>query len=278
MPKKLNLVGQTFNQLTVISEAIKDKHGKSQWNCQCSCGNKTKVAGSALKRGVIKSCGCIKGNENILQLKNQKFNRLYVLSDPLLKPKSDGNNKSYYLCQCDCGNQIEVQGTYLKTGKTKSCGCLGSEKLIELNKERATHNQTKSKTYKVWINMKVRCYNPASESYPRYGGRGITVCNEWINSFEQFYEDMGKCPRDKSIHRVDNDGHYCPENCVWATDEEQANCRSTNRNITYLGKTQTLSQWAREYDIAVGTLWKRLAAGKSIHEALNTPVKKRIAA
>lgn len=126
--------------------------------------------------------------------------------------------------------------------------------------------------YATWVGMLQRCTNPKNPRYYRYGGRGIKVCDEWWNSFENFYEDMGAKPGPNySIERKDNNGDYCKENCVWATKLEQANNMSTNNLITYQGKTQTIAQWARELKQSASLISNRLCHGWDVERALTTP-------
>lgn len=119
-------------------------------------------------------------------------------------------------------------------------------------------NSSSTRTYAAWRHMKYRCYNERDHSYPRYGGRGITVCGEWKDNYDQFCDDMGECPPDLTLERLDNDLGYFPANCVWATHTEQQNNRRSCRYITFNNKTQTLAQWAREVGIHEDTLRVRL--------------------
>lgn len=121
--------------------------------------------------------------------------------------------------------------------------------------------------------MKVRCQNPNFKKYNLYGGRGIRVCDEWQN-FEGFYEDMADGYKDGlTIDRIDSNGDYCKENCRWTTFYVQSNNRSCNHAIIHNNKTQNLTQWAREYNMAVSTLSNRLKRGWTVEDALTKPVK-----
>lgn len=140
-------------------------------------------------------------------------------------------NKRYkWNCICDCGNTTTVEQYLLTSGGSKSCGCYRKE-FSSLKAK--THGMSKTSTYRIWCSMKQRCIDKNCEAYARYGGRGITICNEWLESFENFLKDMGEKPKGRSLDRIDNDGHYCKENCRWATRKEQSRNYSRNINVLY---------------------------------------------
>jgi hypothetical protein len=159
----------------------------------------------------------------------------------------------------------------MKTGQTKSCGCLARENLIT---RETTHGMSRTKEYRTWSHMKERCQNDRCKNYKDYGGRGITVCDEWSNSFEQFYKDMGSRPKKKSIDRIDVNGNYEPDNCRWATMKTQQNNRTNNHMLTCFGKTQNLMRWSEEVNIKYKILHCRINKHKwSIERALTTKVR-----
>lgn len=193
----------------------------------------------------------------------KRFGRLVVLGEA-------GRLGSFlaFNCQCDCGSTTIVRGPSLRSNNTTSCGCLQKEIAGNLNK---THGMHQSTEYRIWSNMLSRCTNPNVECYERYGGRGITVSEDW-KSFERFYSDMGKRPEGKTLDRIDSNGPYSKENCRWATVAEQN--RNTNRTqlVTFRGETKCLKDWAEEQGIAYNTLRKRyIIHNWPFEKALLTP-------
>ena len=171
--------------------------------------------------------------------------------------------------RCDCGTVFSMQCRSEKG--TKSCGCYAKEvarKLLTGNKNRTTHDLSSSSTHKSWSGMKARCQNQNHIEYPRYGGRGITMCESW-HSFENFLKDMGLRPEGCSIDRIDNEGNYEPSNCRWATDKEQARNRRNSRLLTVDGVTKTVAEWSEHESATKATnIYRRLDLGWSDAEAV----------
>ena len=208
----------------------------------------------------------MKHSNNFIDLTDKKFGRLKVLE--IAEQNKKGQHK--WICRCICGNIIKIFGSDLRSFHTQSCGCLKKDLTIKRN---TTHKMTNSNEFKIWQAMKTRCYNQQTTRYKDYGGRGITICNEWKNSFETFYEDMGKRPKGLSIDRIDNDKGYFKENCMWATQKQQARNMRTNRNIIYKGEVFCLTDWAEKLNIKKQTLASRLRYGWSIERAFTQTVK-----
>lgn len=198
-----------------------------------------------------------KGNE-FEDLTGKKFGRLTVLD---LSEKKSGR-KSYWVCECECGNKKLVRSDSLKRGQVKSCGCLKDEQ-NKINLVRTTHGDTPrgshKRLYETWQGMKQRTYNHNNKSYARYGGRGISVCAEWRESYTNFrdWAIANGYSDDLTIERIDVNGNYCPENCRWATSKEQCNNRRTNVLIEWNGKTQNIEQWSEETGIPYKVLHDR---------------------
>lgn len=200
-----------------------------------------------------------------LNLIGQVFGRLTVISE------SDKiGEKITWLCQCSCGGFTICTTHNLRRDHVKSCGCLTHD-----NELRFTHRDSRSREYGIWVAMKKRCYNPATEGYKNYHDRGIAVCDRWLHSYENFLEDMGRRPNSKmTLDRTNNDGNYSPENCRWATREQQANNTRACRLVEYRGSKRNMKTWSTMYHMRYGTLANRLNTLKwDIEKALLTPVK-----
>lgn len=206
-----------------------------------------------------------------LDLVGQKIGRLTVIRNA----GRTAARKTRYECRCDCGETIVAIGSSLLSGHTKSCGCLKAEMAARINFK---HGYRGTRIYKIWANMKSRCSNPNTPAYGRYGGRGISLCEEW-ESFEHFYEwaVANGYSDDLTIDRIDNDGNYCPENCRWITQKEQCNNKRNNHLLTHNGETLTISEWAQKLNVNYFSLHDRITKlGWSAEKALTTQIKESV--
>jgi len=180
-------------------------------------------------------------------------------------------------CRCICGNHINVVGSSLRNGHTKSCGCLHVETAIQRGKSSKTHGLTDTPEFNAYLRMIERCYNPNHASYSNYGARGIGVCKRWRfgqdgkSGAEMFMKDMPLKPTPShTLERINNEGIYEPDNCRWATVKEQANNRRSSRLITWRGTTKTLQQWADQIGINQSVL-RRCLKSWPLERALSEP-------
>ena len=213
------------------------------------------------------------GGRKPLQLTGQKFGRLTVISQ-----NENRNGNTYWECKCDCGNTIIVQGVKLKMGHTKSCGCLTRDLTAQRNRDNADGIYRDWRLYSIYYGMRTRCYNVSDPGYPRYGARGITVCNEWMNDFLAFQKWAMENGYDENltIDRIDNSKGYSPDNCRWTDIKTQSNNRRTNRYIEFHDETKTVAEWAEIVGIPRGIIYNRLNSGWNIEAALTTPIRKRV--
>lgn len=202
---------------------------------------------------------------NLIDLVGKTYGRLTVKSYYGRKNK---NNYHYWICDCSCGTVGHaVAQSNLKTGAVRSCGCIVREQKTNLR-----HGMKWTKEYHTWTHIKDRCHNTKCKAYYKYGAKGVKVCDRWLNSFSNFFEDMGYAPSPKhSIERNDVTGNYSPENCRWATPEEQANNKRNTILIEYRGEKKPLRYWSRElgfqYDLVRGRMW----SGQSFEHAISYP-------
>ena len=202
---------------------------------------------------------------SLIELTGKRFGKLVVIG----RAGRDKHYNTRWLCRCDCGNETVVLGGNLTRGASMSCGCTRGGK--------PTHGHCGERIYTNWKQMKKRCSNPNDKYFKDYGGRGINVCKEW-DDFDQFYKwAMEHGYSDElTIDRIDNDGDYCPDNCRWATQKEQARNKRNNHLLTYNGETLTMVDWAEIVGIPYNTLERRInALGWSVERALTEPVKNR---
>lgn len=200
---------------------------------------------------------------------------------------SDSSRRKISVFKCmlpGCGKEFESLKSYVLTDKwnrVKSCGCYQKKKVAETGHKNKTHGKSQTYEYYIFKTMKARCYNTNNSEYHNYGGRGITICERWLDKekgFENFLEDMGNKPDGKykySIERHNNAGNYEPENCYWATGTEQGRNRRDNRLITYKGYTKPLVEWSEITGLKREAIANRLNKGWSVEDALTTiPYKK----
>jgi len=274
MRKLVDLTGKQFGKLTVIKRSIGNKKG-TFWDCQCSCGNKVTINASNLKDRHTRSCGCMRKESKSTDLTGLQFGRLTAMKRV---PSHYGSGGYLWLCKCTCGKEVLAQAYALRKGRHSSCGCLAIEKAKSRAKHGGARDSGRERLYDIWNAMKGRCSNSKYILYNRYGGRGITVCKEWLGSYIAFREwALSNGYNDNlTIDRINNDGNYEPSNCRWATYKEQALNTSKNFYITYNGITKTLEEWGTEFGIKPNTLRYRIKKHKwSIEKALTTPINEK---
>ena len=194
-------------------------------------------------------------------LRGQKFGKLTVLC----RLYNTKGHKTYWLCVCDCGNLAEVRSDSLYNGNTKGCGCLNHEP------KNIHHGKYCTRLYRIYYNIKKRCYNHKDENnYNYYGGRGITMCDEWKNDFMNFYDWAvnNGYKEGLTIDRIDVNGNYEPSNCRWITMKQQGRNKRNNKVYTIKGNARCLSEWCEILGLKYQCVWKRLNRGWSIEKAL----------
>lgn len=275
MSKKLDLVGQTFGRLTVLSYSHKTKDKRQNihhyWNCKCECGNKKIARQDDLIYGRTKSCGCLKHGK---LLTGMKFGRLTVIEEapPQIRKDKKGRKKMWK-CLCECGNESIVSHELLVGGHTKSCGCLqleGHPKNPELIRNKYP------RLYKIWLSMRARCNNPKDQHHKNYHDRGIRICNEW-NTFEPFCEwALSHGYNDNlTIERRDVNGNYSPINCKWIPFSEQQKNKTNTRYYSIDGILYTADEASQRFHIKKNTFVARVNRyGFTPEEAISIPVKK----
>ena len=217
-----DLTGRAFGRLMAEARIASSANGKTMWRCRCSCGQVVEVLANSLVSGRTRSCGCFRrecvaevGAGRIINLTGRRFGRL------LVSERGDGlsTEEARWRCRCDCGRITEVRSSTLRHGTTRSCGCLARE----LARARAVvHGASTTPEYEAWHSMKQRCTNPNHAAWANYGGRGIRVCDEWLDSFEAFLVHVGPKPHPRlTFDRINNDGNYEPGNVRWATWSQQ---------------------------------------------------------
>ena len=270
--KRLEKPGQKFGKWTLI----KPSNDSRKWVCECECGTIKEVRADSLKAGATLSCGCdtkrLQREAKIRQgskydLTGMKFGEWEALSYA---------GDSQWLCRCKCGKEQKIQTGSLRFGCTKMCKAC-AEEYIRQHPPMETHGDSHSKLYSVFYAMHDRCEKPTVPHFDRYGGRGITVCEEW--SGEDGYVNFSKWSKANGykeglqIDRRDNDKGYSPENCRWVSRIENMNNTSANRRIEIDGESKTVAEWARHFNIPIHRFYGRyVIGGWSLEDTLNIPV------
>lgn len=203
----------------------------------------------------------------LVDLTGQRYGRLLVIEKTQTHVTKGGHRIAQWLCKCDCGNKTTVPGASLRSGNTRSCGCLQRE---TAKNTMTTHGRSYDRLHNIWNHMKQRCGNPNDNNYEHYGAEGKTVYKPWADDFQRFYDwamDNGY-QENLTIDRIDNTKGYYPENCRWATKKQQSNNTRRNRLITLNGEAKTMSQWCEEFGIKNTTVYDRLKRGWDIESAL----------
>lgn len=209
-----------------------------------------------------------------MDLTGQTFSSLTVVSRaPNAWRKNGKQMATMWNCRCECGKESIVSTGNLRSGGTRSCGCL---LLKIMGSQFKTHGKSETAAYRAWGRIKNRCSNPLRSNYYYYGAKGVTVCDRWLNSFENFYADMGDPPSPShSIDRKDNSLGYSPDNCKWSTRIEQANNKSNNVFFAFNGQNKTIPEWSRESGVSRAVLYYRIQIKRwPIDKALSTPVRR----
>ena len=261
--------GSKFGKLTVLAEGIPVKTQSSSV-CVCECGVQKTILNYNLGSGRTKACGQCRPRESLI---GRVFNRLTVIGDEVPRP---GSAQWRSKCQCSCSplSFVVVDNNLLKSGNTQSCGCRHSELQSQMMLKHGCAggaNRIQTREYVCWHNMKKRVTNTKAKEYSNYGGRGITVCGRWKDSFENFLADMGPCPPGLTIERKDDNGNYEPGNCVWANYKVQARNKRTNVVLTIRDTTACLKDLCLRFDKNYATVKGRIRRGWSPEKAMFEP-------
>lgn len=272
--RMVDLAGVRFGRLTAVEPDGKSR-GRITWFCRCDCGESKSVVSSRLTQGITKSCGCLLRND----LSGQRFGRLVAVSYSHTR-----RAKCMWRCKCDCGNETMVISGQLASNQTQSCGCLVREisarrltgGAIRPPMKRGGASVTHRAEFMAWLDMKRRCTSQSSVSFAGYGGRGIDVCSRWMESFDNFIQDMGSRPSGGySIDRIDNDRGYSPDNCRWATRTAQMRNQRRNLVITIDGESKCATEWGEVAGVNPALVTYRINHGWSPRDAVFTPPRPR---
>ena len=254
--KRDDLTGKKYGLLTVVEYDRTDQHGETYWLCKCDCGNPEliSVRRQSLRHSLTTSCGCkLRGIKD--DLTGKRFGRLSVVRFA----NRDSGGRSLWLCVCDCGSETVVEGYNLKSGQVQSCGCLHRETVSE---QFTRHGMSTSRIYRTWSNMHQRCENENIQNYNNYGGRGISVCDEWgdFENFKDWSLEHGYA-EELSIDRINNNLGYFPENCRWTDGITQRNNTRRSHRFSYEGENKTIAEWSRCLNVVYTTLLNRINRG-----------------
>lgn len=266
-------IGKKYGHLTVIGEAPKRHKYSNSFLFRCDCGEIIEEQPTRVVTGHKSSCGkCnLKGKWFAPKFNPDDYigRKVHMLTAIGVADKKPEDKRWKLVCKCECGGTIEITPDQFNRGVVKSCGCLRCRDGSKAD------GKSKHPLYGIWNQIMLRCYNPNSSHYDRYGGRGISVCEEWHDfwMFVKWSDSVGGKPEKGEIDRIDNDGNYCPENCRWATRTQQNSNKSNNVVIEYNGKAQTLMEWSKETGITWQALNHRYHRGWSVERMLTTPVQ-----
>jgi len=206
--------------------------------------------------------------EQALDITGIKYGRLTALK---VGPRTR-RGRATWLCQCECGSMPKaIDRHQLISGRTISCGCAQREAARQNGKKGITHGHSNSPEYNVWYSMVGRCEDPKNRSYADYGGRGIKVCDSWKSDIRNFIDSMGIPIPGMTIERKNNNGDYCPENCIWIPRSEQSRNRRNNVWITYNGETKLKGDWCKELGLNNANWDQKIRNGWTVEEILGTP-------
>lgn len=202
-----------------------------------------------------------------MAIKEEVVGNVYGHITVLADAERKGRNSRFVLCVCKCGTKKEFRMQLLKTGKTKSCGCVSHEMGAE---KRRTHGGTGTRLHNIWRSIKRRCYNPNERVYEYYGGKGVVMHDDWLFDFARFrdWSEKNGYSEDLTIDRIDNTGNYEPSNCRWVSMQVQSNNKSNNRMMKINGTTKTVADWSRFTGVNVKTIYNRLYSGYPEHASI----------
>lgn len=274
MPKFIDLTGKTYGRLTVLGiHSRLGSKGGTRYLCKCQCGTEKPILAAALSCGLTLSCGCL--NKDVLRARRvdhtgTTFGRWTAI-------RYTGSDQ--WLFRCSCGTERTLRTALVTCGHSKSCGCLKNEvasKTHTKHGKSTSKKRTRDASYTTWCSMKQRCFNPNTKQFDDYGGRGITVCDRWKDSFSNFVNDMGERPPGLTLERKNNNGNYEPDNCEWASRLDQGKNRRPQVTEIFLihdGQRHNLTQWSAITGLGRSVIYNRLSRGWPIHRVLGSPTR-----